>query len=1134
MVIGVNNILDCLELNTPSKKRDIEDIIRNQYQNNNENSSSTQFYHLIIDVDTTLERLYGGFYPDWLAGGEWSHLYSYILSLLKTCQELSLCLVFCFDGTLYRYGQSQWYYEQIQQRKKVNQIFKHLKQNKSGLPRRHLWLSPPAFQLCLRTILREINSPHLIMYQTWGYGQCQHQEQIRLYARQYNQSLIGIVSSDIEFLFSTKINNTNILLKYFSSKNFKLSLKGKLTLVEIKLNQLKDKFSLDNKQFSLLLTLLGNHIISDSDLIHFHNDILRNQDLSTPSSKRILSKSNGTVSPPTIDSSMSETKTDICSPDNNTLDTSEDHQQTSSVTSPVHFSTQSRLNGNNLSINSTVDQLISRLVDYIRKQNIDNDIDFDLIANQVFKHLTDNDTRKNKTQLLIESYQYYLKAIIESQSVIDSMESSETSFCSNFSSSQVSVNKSDENIIFENCSGANIEVIRTAFNLHKQGLMMPWIFQCLYKHEITFPVTIEPEMCNTIPGVCEFFRPIRKYLYSILFDNNTIIREQVYNSEHGSYLTEIICEQLLLKHTIEQLWFGTSPDEDRQIRMKTFLQSLYYCDLPKIYTISHNYLIFICILRYIYMEFFRYSSTSAILHIYELMAFISQAVLITELQPKPLMNIQSTNFLNQYDHIQIINYETRPIQLAHLFMRGFETILFANEVCGAPIHPKYCCPSHFFNGKLFHQKYLQAQYYQQNQDLMIILCDGNVHFAQIGSHLLDIILDRAPNDNVHHTPIQQQQQQQQYQYPAAPQQQQQRILKNQSRQGPTQTLLANSTRPPLRTNNKQSTTNELNNQQQTPIANYRQQQQQQPAQFKQTGHMKNTGNKKNNNGTLFNAKNHQQSIKFNTHTATNINFTTSPQQHHPLSNDQWIAATTSAIPANHLHMQPQHQQTHSIHNMQPMPIQHQQPINNNFINSLDEQFVHLQMHPPHVPTTPAPIPYPHPTQIINPHISIAPYNHLHHPPPYTIANGPPFYQPSPTSTNSFQQPLTTPYHPHHHQMLPGLPPHAPIAPQRTVNFTTVMPTNNTNTYQQQSQRVSPSSMQAQELNIQALQQRIIEQQKHQQTPISIQRQMNRLPTGDYTQYDIHRSTTNNGIPIAVQSCHHPSMIAEHQQRPHGP
>jgi len=147
-----------------------------------------------------------------------------------------------------------------------------------------------------------------------------------------------------------------------------------------------------------------------------------------------------------------------------------------------------------------------------------------------------------------------------------------------------------------------------------------------------------------------------------------------------------------------------------------------------------------------------------------------------------------------------------------------------------------------------------------------------------------------------------------------------------------------------------------------------------------------------------------------------------------------------------------------------------------------------------------PIPYPHPTQIMNPHIPIAPpYNHLHPPPPpppYAIPNGPTFYQPSPQSTTTFQQPLTTPYHPHHPQILPGLPPHAPLASQRTVNFTT----NNTNNYQQQSQRLSPTSIQTQEMNIQALQQRIIEQQKHQQTPLSIQRQINRLPpTADYTQ-----------------------------------
>jgi hypothetical protein len=75
---------------------------------------------------------------------------------------------------------------------------------------------------------------------------------------------------------------------------------------------------------------------------------------------------------------MSEMKSDICSPDNNILDTSEDHQQISAG----HCSTQSR---SNLSINSPIDQLIPRLVDYIQKQNVENDIDFDLITNQVFK-----------------------------------------------------------------------------------------------------------------------------------------------------------------------------------------------------------------------------------------------------------------------------------------------------------------------------------------------------------------------------------------------------------------------------------------------------------------------------------------------------------------------------------------------------------------------------------------------------------------------------------------------------------------------------------------------------------------------------------------------------------------------------
>ena len=305
------------------------------------------------------------------------------------------------------------------------------------------------------------------------------------------------------------------------------------------------------------------------------------------------------------------------------------------------------------------------------------------------------------------------------------------------------MNEPDDQIDLEQYSGVNIEVVRTALKLHKQGLIMPWIWQCLtqvnlphhsfidntssslvyLQHEITFPVTIEPEMCNTIPNVCEFYRPIRQYLYSLLCGRPTIVREQVYNSEHGSYLTEVRCEQLAGGDTIEQLWFGTHPEADRQKRLIAFFRALAHCDLPTFYSMSHEYLIISCILRFISMEMFRYSS--AIVHDYELMAFVSQAVLLIECQPKPLMNADASNCPRSNEHVRTSHYETRPIQLAHLFMRGLETVVFANEVCGVPIHPKHACPMYFFNGTLFHQKYLQAQYYQQNPDLMMMLCDGN-------------------------------------------------------------------------------------------------------------------------------------------------------------------------------------------------------------------------------------------------------------------------------------------------------------------------------------------------------------------------------------------------------------------------
>jgi hypothetical protein len=50
----------------------------------------------------------------------------------------------------------------------------------------------------------------------------------------------------------------------------------------------------------------------------------------------------------------------------------------------------------------------------------------------------------------------------------------------------------------------------------------------------------------------------------------------------------------------------------------------------------------------------------------------------------------------------------RGVQLATLFMQGFEMALLANDACGAPVPFLMCCPWLFFDGKLFHSKLRRA------------------------------------------------------------------------------------------------------------------------------------------------------------------------------------------------------------------------------------------------------------------------------------------------------------------------------------------------------------------------------------------------------------------------------------------
>lgn len=97
----------------------------------------------------------------------------------------------------------------------------------------------------------------------------------------------------------------------------------------------------------------------------------------------------------------------------------------------------------------------------------------------------------------------------------------------------------------------------------------------------------------------------------------------------------------------------------------------------------------------------------------ELDAFLAQA-----LSPQLTTECNASNLRE----IKLQRVDTRAVQLASIFMSGVQAAIFANDACAVPIPWELVCPWNYFDGKLFHSKYLLAC---QNATLAE-LCDGKV------------------------------------------------------------------------------------------------------------------------------------------------------------------------------------------------------------------------------------------------------------------------------------------------------------------------------------------------------------------------------------------------------------------------
>uniref|UniRef100_A0A4W6D386 Family with sequence similarity 120 member A n=1 Tax=Lates calcarifer TaxID=8187 RepID=A0A4W6D386_LATCA len=628
---------------------------------------------LLVDAENCLHRLYGGFYTDWVSGGQWNHMLGYLAALSKACFNGNIELLVCFNGALEKGRLHEWVKRQVNERQTAQQIISHV-QNK-GTPPPKVWFLPPVCMAhCIRLALLRFHV---------GVVQSIEDHHLEVIALCRENGFHGLVAYDSDYALCN-------IPYYFSAHALKLSRNGKsLTTSQYLMHEVARQLDLNPNRFVIFASLLGNHILPDEDLAAFHWSLL----------------------------------------------------------GPEHPLSSLKVRAHQLVL-PPCDVVIKAAADYVR--NIPDITDLESIAKDIFKHSSCTDDKVIRFKRAVEYYSLaskppsYLPPQLGGFLSADHCVTSAVrpglqaaglhSLNAQIPSLLSMPTRNHMDITIPPLPDVVPEVLRVAEHRHKKGIMYPYIYHVLTKGEIKLSVTIEDEANKDLPTAVQLFRPIRQYVYGVLFSlaearkkaerlaqrknclpeyTHVMVKEWAAykgKSPHTPELVEALPFREWTCPNLKKLWLGKAV-EDKNRRMRAFLACL-RSDTPAMLNpanVPTPLLVLCCVLR-----FMLHWPGVRILRRNELDAFLAQA-----LSPK----------LYEPDHLQelkIDNLDPRGVQLAALFMSGVDMALFANDACGQPIPWEHCCPWMYFDGKLLQSKLIMAN---REKAQLIDLCDGQVELV---------------------------------------------------------------------------------------------------------------------------------------------------------------------------------------------------------------------------------------------------------------------------------------------------------------------------------------------------------------------------------------------------------------------
>lgn len=211
---------------------------------------------LVVDGECCLDRLYGGYFSDWVCGGQWNRMVQFLSVLIQTIQNNNIELAVFFNGSLEQQRLDDWHRQQQAERRKVGQVLKHVA-TKATPPPKVWWVAPVGLRTCLRMALRHLNVTVMCTMDD-------HHQEVIAFCRENN--FHGLMAEDAEYaVFDPP--------RYFSSAQLKLTYKGSLETREFILDEVARSLNVNPNRVCILAALLGNYLLTEEDLSTFHRSL---------------------------------------------------------------------------------------------------------------------------------------------------------------------------------------------------------------------------------------------------------------------------------------------------------------------------------------------------------------------------------------------------------------------------------------------------------------------------------------------------------------------------------------------------------------------------------------------------------------------------------------------------------------------------------------------------------------------------------------------------------------------------------------------------------------------------------------------------------------------------------------------